>query len=94
MSLLIWLPLTEDRHNQGLLQLPEPIYATTYGTMTTTNGAIGLAKNDYLCYHFDESILRNEWTISSFIIANSAYPESSNNIVAYFGGAPIGGSAT
>lgn len=82
MSLLLWYPFTEDKHNQGTLQLPKE--NLTYGNIAFEDiGKIGAGcANGSLGYHLDEEILGNEWTVATWIKgAGSLAPTSGNAII-------------
>lgn len=82
MSLLLWYPYTEDKHNQGTLQLPKA--NLTFGdTSFEDGGKIGLkCANGRLGYHLDEEILGNEWTVATWIKSvGSLAPTSGNAII-------------
>lgn len=82
MSLLLWYPYTEDKHNQGTLQLPKA--NLTFGDASFEDGGkIGLkCANGRLGYHLDEEILGNEWTVATWIKSvGSLAPTSGNAII-------------
>ena len=82
MSLLLWYPYTEDKHNQGTLQLPKA--NLTFGDASFEDGGkIGLkCANGRLGYHLDEEILGNEWTVATWIKSvGSLAPTGGNAII-------------
>lgn len=82
MSLLLWYPYTEDKHNQGTLQLPKE--NLTFGDASFEDGGkIGLkCANGRLGYHLNEEILGNEWTVATWIKSvGSLAPTSGNAII-------------
>ena len=76
MSLRVWLPLTEDLHNQGISLLP----SLSFNNFTaSSNGKIGNCYKGWGIYHLNEEILDNCWSVSAWIKADSWY--SANNII-------------
>lgn len=69
MSLLLWLPLIDGTENQGLLGDITPTYKSfsidSYGKIGKCHKGLGLI------YHFDEEILGNQWTLTTWVKVES-----------------------
>lgn len=64
MSLRVWLPLTKDTRNQGLMELPTPwtVWSKNEG------GKIGqYCYSDCAIYHKEEEWLDNKWSLSCWV---------------------------
>ena len=68
MSLQVWLPLTKDTRNQGLLNLPTPWDART----RDTGGKLGqYCYSDNAIYHIENEWLGNEWSLACWVKSSS-----------------------
>lgn len=68
MGLQIWLPLTQDINNQGLLDLPTPYDFR----VRDTGGKIGqYCYTDGAIYHIDQEWLGNHWSLACWIKSSS-----------------------
>ncbi len=80
MSLLVWLPLDGDSHNQGLVQLPTP---TVNNATYASGGKIGgqsTSGSGKIAWHLTEDILQNEWSVAVWIKATATF-NVNNNII-------------
>lgn len=68
MSLLVWLPLTDNTENQGLLSLPTPWESRS----KETGGKIGqYCYTDRAIYHLTDEPLNNQWSIACWVKSTS-----------------------
>lgn len=64
MSLQVWLPLTQDTRNQGLLNLPTPWDARS----RDTGGKLGqYCYSDNAIYHINNEWLGNTWSLACWV---------------------------
>lgn len=72
MSLQVWLPLTEDLRNQGLLNLPTPLYDSR---VRFTNGKLGqYCYGDCAIYHIGQEWLGNTWSLACWVKSSNWGP--------------------
>lgn len=71
MSLKVWLPLTKDTKNQGLLNLPTPWDVRT----RDTGGKLGqYCYSDNAIYHIENEWLGNEWSLACWVKSSNWNP--------------------
>ena len=64
MSLQVWLPLTKDTRNQGIMNLPSPWEVWT----RDNSGKLGqYCYSDCAIYHITEEWLNNEWSLACWV---------------------------
>ena len=69
MSLLLWLPLTNNKNNQGLARNINTF--SSDGLVALASGKIGQCYKGCAIYHLSEEILSNKWTIATWIKVSS-----------------------
>ena len=68
MSLQVWLPLTKDTRNQGIMNLPSPWEVWT----RDNSGKLGqYCYSDCAIYHITEEWLNNEWSLACWVKSSS-----------------------
>ena len=68
MALQVWLPLTKDTRNQGLLTLPTPWDVRS----RDTGGKLGqYCYSDNAIYHIENEWLGNEWSLACWVKSSS-----------------------
>lgn len=68
MALQVWLPLTQDTRNQGLLNLPTPWDARS----RDTGGKLGqYCYSDNAIYHINNEWLGNTWSLACWVKSSS-----------------------
>ena len=67
MSLKIWLPFTENKNNQGVVNL----YPSSEQLAQGTTGKIGKCYGGGVIYNTSQSIIGNKWTIAMWVKTSS-----------------------
>lgn len=67
MSLKIWLPFTENKNNQGVVNL----YPSSEQLAQATAGKIGKCYGGGVIYNTNQSIIGNKWTIAMWVKTSS-----------------------
>ena len=77
MSLQVWLPLNGNINNQGLYELPAPVFNQfTYG-----DGKIGKSAKNRIGWHLENEVLGNEWSVMTWLHVADAFAPSSHNLI-------------
>lgn len=77
MSLQVWLPLNGNINNQGLYELPAPVFNQfIYG-----DGKIGQSAKKRIGWHLENEVLGNEWSVMTWLHVAGTFAPSSHNLI-------------